>query len=133
MSTEKARELRDKDTLIGSLLDAWQGTPNDLKDEMREFGCGRHLDALESFMEDPETNPPPTHIARALAQPVVDEAMVERVARAMFDRHASDPTEAVYPDAEHREFAWQQLREAYIKDARAALTAAGMGSQDGRG
>ncbi|WQO66806.1 MazG-like family protein [Sinorhizobium medicae] len=34
------------DALIGNLLDRWEMTPNDLKEEMREHGCGKQLDAL---------------------------------------------------------------------------------------
>lgn len=35
-----------QDRLIGNLLDRWEMTPNDLKAEMREHGCGKQLDAL---------------------------------------------------------------------------------------
>jgi len=37
---------RGQDRLIGNLLDRWEMTPNDLKAEMREHGCGKQLDAL---------------------------------------------------------------------------------------
>ncbi|MFN7124652.1 MAG: hypothetical protein ACK4M8_02135 [Allorhizobium sp.] len=44
----------DHDRLIGSLLDRWEMTPNDLKEEMREHGCGKQLDAL---MQNPAPQP----------------------------------------------------------------------------
>lgn len=44
--------------LIGNLLDRWEMTPNDIKAEMREYGCGKQLDALLS-------NPSPTQSEEA--------------------------------------------------------------------
>lgn len=40
-----------RDELIGNLLDRWEMTPNDLKEEMREHGCGKQLDALLASKE----------------------------------------------------------------------------------
>lgn len=51
-----------RDRLIGNLLDRWEMTPNDLKQEMREHGCGKHLDELSRHVETP---PSQTREARA--------------------------------------------------------------------
>lgn len=40
------RKSVERDRLIGNLLDRWEMTPNDLKQEMREHGCGKQLDEL---------------------------------------------------------------------------------------
>lgn len=42
------------DRLIGNLLDRWEMTPNDLKEEMREHGCGKQLDELLREIEKRE-------------------------------------------------------------------------------
>lgn len=42
-----------RDRLIGNLLDRWEMTPNDLKQEMREHGCGKQLDELLRHVEPP--------------------------------------------------------------------------------
>lgn len=39
------------DTAVGNLLDRWEMTPNDLKEELREHGCGKQLDALSAIVE----------------------------------------------------------------------------------
>ncbi|KQZ49757.1 hypothetical protein ASD54_12535 [Rhizobium sp. Root149] len=41
------------DSLIGNLLDRWEMTPNDLKQEMREHGCGKQLDELLRHVDNP--------------------------------------------------------------------------------
>jgi hypothetical protein len=41
-----------KAMLIGTLLDHWENTPNDLMTELREFGCGKQLDDLLNYMQD---------------------------------------------------------------------------------
>lgn len=37
-----------RDRLIGNVLDRWEMTPNDLKEEMRKHGCGKQLDDLSA-------------------------------------------------------------------------------------
>ncbi|MBX4941197.1 hypothetical protein [Rhizobium binae] len=44
--TASCRKSIDRDRIIGNLLDRWEMTPNDLKAEMREHGCGKQLDDL---------------------------------------------------------------------------------------
>ncbi|SER58473.1 hypothetical protein [Rhizobium sp. NFR03] len=46
-----------RDRLIGNLLDRWEMTPNDLKQEMREHSCGKQLDELLSHVEAPPPQP----------------------------------------------------------------------------
>lgn len=46
-----------KGMLIGNLLDHWEGTPNDLKSEVREFGCGKQLDDLLRYMQEEQPLP----------------------------------------------------------------------------
>lgn len=55
----------DRDRLIGNLLDRWEMTPNDLKEKMREHGCGKQLDAL---MQDPSPQPNVAVLEKALAK-----------------------------------------------------------------
>ncbi len=43
---------RTTDRLIGNLLDRWDMTPNDLKMEMRENGCGKQLDELNAIRSE---------------------------------------------------------------------------------
>ena len=38
------------DRLFGNLLDRWEMTPNDLKQEMRDHGCGNQLDELYAIL-----------------------------------------------------------------------------------
>jgi shikimate kinase len=47
----------DRERLIGNLLDRWEMTPNDLKAEMREHGCGKQLDALMVHVESSTPTP----------------------------------------------------------------------------
>ncbi|MDR6818444.1 hypothetical protein J2X76_003621 [Neorhizobium sp. 2083] len=46
-----------RDRLIGNLLDRWEMTPNDLKQEMREHSCGKQLDELLHHVESPSPQP----------------------------------------------------------------------------
>jgi hypothetical protein len=57
VGTAPPAPIEDRDRLIGNLLDRWEMTPNDLKAEMREHGCGNQLDALL------QTPPPETREA----------------------------------------------------------------------
>lgn len=43
----------ERDRIIGNLLDRWEMTPNDLKQEMREHSCGKQLDELLRHVEAP--------------------------------------------------------------------------------
>jgi hypothetical protein len=45
---------KHRDTLVGNVLDHWENTPNDVKEDMRENSCGVQLDALLAYMNDPE-------------------------------------------------------------------------------
>lgn len=57
-----------RDRLIGTLLDRWEMTPNDLKQEMREHGCGKQLDELSRQVEapSPETRSVSPHLGARL-------------------------------------------------------------------
>lgn len=47
----------DRDRIIGNLLDRWDMTPNDLKEEMREHGCGKQLDELLHHVDQKSESP----------------------------------------------------------------------------
>lgn len=73
-----------RDRLIGNLLDRWEMTPNDLKQEMRDYGCGKQLDEL--LRDVPDKLYTEADLAEAIKR-ARNEAL-EEAAKIASERHA---------------------------------------------
>lgn len=79
-----------RDLLIGNLLDRWEMTPNDLKQEMREHGCGKQLDALLRDVENPPPQSGEQYLSALVDVPAVESepvALIEREVLTELQKH----------------------------------------------